>query len=520
MKYQKLVPIVGLLIVLTSPMLAVAQIEPAQEDETEARLKKMEETLKAQNEKIEQLEKQESELEEKQKQTAEQNEELRSEVESTKEELEMISMMGMEDDSGEKRLSIYGFFDVSFYKSFFEYEDSVLKALDAPYGTFVMNNINLFLKSEMTDSLEALIETRLSFGPNGEETNLPVDAYVDGELYPDLIDDTEYERTDTTVSSTISGEEFKHGSIDIVRAYLDWKPRDWFSARAGRYLTPFGIWNVEHASTVLVGIFYPSLMNQRVVPLSQMGLQFYGSTFIGELMKLDYAVTLSNGRGPVDTLMDLDENKAIGARAQATWSGENWNLKIGGYGYFGKYTDASRRAVVNLTAGPTGIEIDDESGSATSAVIQVEEEYNEMIGTADLSLELWGVKLFGEYVFKRVNYIKAPIQIRDNQFIQNGDIVDTRYEPSFTTQSVYGILAWTLPLDKFIAPVTITPYGGYDWVQIQDHFDWYAVRITRFGLNVKPSPHIVLKLEGVVDALHRKLGGTVNILTAQIAVSF
>lgn len=527
-KYQSLSFIVALGVLLFSAN-SMAQVnvpiaeEPAatEADVTAERLNQLEASLTAQQKAIEDMKAKEAELEEKQEASTAANEELTMELESAREEIEMVAMIGTEDDSNEKRLSIYGFFDASFYNAFFEHDNSILQTQDAPKSTFVMSNINLYLKSEMTQSLEALIETRLSFAPLGHESNLPIDEYVydangNRTLYSDLVDSTEYERVDTTIGSPISAETYRYGSIDVVRAYLDWKPRDWINFRVGRYLTPYGIWNEEHASTVLTGVYYPNLMNWNLVPASQMGIQLYGNQFLNDIMNLKYAFTVSNGRGPIDTVMDLDDNKAVGLRAQGIWNSDNWRLSIGGYGYYGKYSNVSRRPELYLNSDFSPREID---GSSIGATVRTEQQYKEWIATADLSLELFGVKVFGEYVFRRVNQVKPKGQLSDYQFVQNGDIGD-RDEPSYISQSVYGILAYTLPLDKAIAPVTITPYVGYDWVVPQDTYDWLKQRTVRYGLNVKPSPFVALKAEGIIDYYHPRVGGRMNTITAQVAVSF
>ena len=447
-------------------------------------------------------------------------EEMALEVESLKDEMEMVSMMSMEESSQKKVFSIYGFFDVSFFKQWFKYNNSPLKTQAAPYGTFLMNNINLYIKSEMTDSLEVLFETRYSFAPLGTETQLPFNAFVNGTYVPGLVDEIEYERVDTTVRSASTDEEYQYGSISIVRVHLDWKPRDWFNLRAGRFLTPYGIWNVEHAPTVLVSVYFPYLMDRKLVPASQMGLMAYGSHFFGEAFKLQYALTFSNGRGPIDTVMDLDENKAIGLRLQGIVRKGDFKLSVGGYGYMGQYSDVVRSGELYLDQ--TG-QLQYINGSFIGGGVTVVEKYDERILTTDLSIELKGVKLFGEYVFKRNDYQMASDQSRDYQFVQNGDVGDLdnpRRAPDYTAHSFYGILAWTLPLDRFIAPVSITPYIGYDWIRPFDYYDWFVLKNVRWGINVKPSPNVVLKVEGNRVIYVDQLGGPLTNLIAQLAVSF
>lgn len=486
-------------------------------NETDDRTQLLKQQLAAQQEQINEMKKIDTSVLEKIELQQQREETLQAELEETREELEMVSMMGMEDSSDERLLTLYGFFDVTFFKQWYKNNNSIAKAQQAPHSTFLMNNINVYVKSEMTDSLEAMLETRLSFAPLGTQTNVPLDVYVGGERDSSIMDNGEYVRTDTRVVSYTSMEEYRYGSISIVRAYFDWKPRDWFSVRAGRYLTPFGIWNEEHAATVLTGIYLPGLIYYNVVPASQMGLSLYGSKFLTDNFNLKYALTISNGRGPLDTVLDLDENKAFGVRLKGKYKKSDFKISFGGYGYFGQYTDVERRVQLHLDSNYEPVKVD---GSILGSEIEKTVQYKEFATTADLSIEYKGVKLFGEYGFRRVNYDIPIEQSFFDQLLENQDVTD-RQEPSYVFYTAYGVLSWTLPLDKFISPVSITPYGGYDWVNSRDHLSgWSIDKSARFGVNIKPSPFFVFKIEGIMGFSLDSVGGNRQNLSVQAAVSF
>jgi hypothetical protein len=82
------------------------------------------------------------------------------------------------------------------------------------------------------------------------------------------------------------------------------------------------------------------------------------------------------------------------------------------------------------------------------------------------------------------------------------------------------MLAWTLPLQKIMSTVRFTPYVGYDWINMNDTLDWYGQNTLRVGLNVRSSPYVALKAEGVFDFLDELLGGQMNSIAGQLAVSF
>jgi hypothetical protein len=329
-------------------------------DPVAERMDALEQKLNDQSKKIADLEKENEKAKKRDKEKQTETKQLKEDLDKTRDELDSF-IMAADTTDNQSKFSVYGFFDTTFYKAWYDKSNSVLKTQNPPKSTFMMNNINLFFKSEMTDSLEALVETGLSFAPLGYETNIPVDAYVDGKLDPELIENSEYERVDTTIPGGIAGKQpIRYGSVSIIRAYLDWKPRDWLNFRVGQYLTPYGIWNEDHASTVLVGVYYPNMMNHSLVPQSQMGLQAFGSIFPADNLHLKYALTFSNGRGPISTVMDLDENKAFGLRLQAIVSGSKWKITAGGYGYYGKYTNLERHAEAYLN---TDLSQDLSSGS-------------------------------------------------------------------------------------------------------------------------------------------------------------
>ena len=497
---------------LLLPVAAWAQ-EPAAPDPAAERMDALEQQLAAQNRRIEELEQEKAAAHERDRARTEEDARIATELAATKAALDVALVAAREPEPD--RLSIYGFFDTTFYKAWYRSDRSVLITQNPPYSTFMMNNVNIYLKSQMTPTISALVEMGLSFAPLGYEKNLPIDAYVDGELNPDLVDASAYDRVDTTVPGGIASQTVRYGSVSIVRAHLDWVPRDWLGFRVGRWLTPYGIWNEEHAPTVLMGVYYPNLMNWDLVPASQMGAQIFGAIFPADMLQLKYAVTLSNGRGPMDTVMDFDENKAVGLRLQAIATFDKWKLTVGGYGYYGKYTDGYRTAEAYLNA---DLSRDMSNGSPIGGRVVFDEKYKEGIVAADLKLDIAGVQLFGEYVYRRVDYLRHPLMFSDYEFVQNGDFTG-RLVPSHLSRSVYGIAAWTLPF-QILDPVKVTPYAGFDWVTPIDSYEWFEQKTIRFGLNVQPSPFVVAKLEGIIDLFDERLGGRMNGLAAQVAVSF
>lgn len=485
-------------------------------EDISARMQALETALATQQSRIDTLEAERRAADERTQAAQDEAQELKEQLAETRDSLDVLITDAMQIETRDM-LSVYGFFDVTFLKSFFKQKNSLLKTQHPPYSTFMMNNINLFFKSELTQSLEVLLETGLSFAPLGHEKHLESYGIIDGKHVPGILGelDKSYERVDTSVPGGIASRSIRYGSISIVRAYLDWKPLDALNFRIGQYLTPYGIWNEDHASTVLLTVFYPHVMNWDLLPETQLGLQMYGSVFPADSLKLDYAVTFSNGRGPIDTVMDLDENKAVGLRAKGTWSHGDWKIALGGYGYYGKYTDLERRAEIYLNADLTP---DETSGSALGSRLYTTKKYKERVLVSDLSIAWKGLHLFGEYAFRQLEFIKHPAENPDYQFVQNGNIAE-RYVPNSIGRTFYAMLSWTLPLEKW-THVGVTPYVGYDGHHNDFMTDWYYQKTMHVGLNVRPSPYVVVKTEGIVDLFSERLGGRMTSIAGQLAVSF
>ncbi|MBN2716978.1 MAG: hypothetical protein JXX14_14090 [Deltaproteobacteria bacterium] len=485
------------------------------------RMGMMERRLNSQEQRISELESEREAAATMAKQHAERTLEIEEELDATRLELDELASQLLSPPP-QKKLEIYGFFDTTFYKAWYGHENSVLKSAHLPYSTFMMSHVNLYFSSQMSDTLSALVETGFSFSPLGFETNVPVDAYSYNEetgemaFIPGLGDTGEYERVDTMVPGGITSTTVRYGSVSIVRAYLDWGPREWLNFRVGQYLTPYGIWNVEHASTVLLGVYYPNLMHWDLVPASQLGVQAFGRIFPSDYLQLSYALTLSNGRGPTSTVMDWDENKGMGARLQLDFTKGKLRIVAGSYGYFGKYSDGERRAEIYLNSDLTRHY---KNGSPLGSSIIFSNKYSEYIITFDLEVALAGFEFFGEAVHRKVDYIVHAPMHPDAQFVQTGTYSESRRAANHFSQSAYGILAYRLPISA-IAPVKITPYVGVDWLAPDDPLKWFDQTTLRGGVNVKPSPFVAIKAEGIVDKFDDVLGGKMTSVSAQLAVSF
>jgi hypothetical protein len=300
--------------------------------------------------------------------------------------------------------------------------------------------------------------------------------------------------------------------VKIERVHLTWQPRDWFGIIAGRFLTPYGIWNVEHGSPVIIAVRPPYSQVAHFLPLAQTGLQAFGRANVTGHLDIGYALTFSNGRGPMDEVHDLDSNKAGGLRLQILYDSPQVKFTLGGYGYLGAYTDTMRRI---------------ESVSPFDGVERTTERYRETVGSIDAMLEVKGLRLQSELVRRLVRYEVRPLQtFADREASING------YPADYVATSAYLLVAYTLPLRRFIGDRPVTPYLMGEYINLNDTLDSNLGINVEIGINFKPVPYVALKLEtysvyfpiwhqDAVDAGTRKdalehFWG----LTAQMAVSF
>ncbi|MBN2801729.1 MAG: hypothetical protein JXR91_01410 [Deltaproteobacteria bacterium] len=504
--------------VTTQPSETTAMVS---EDSTALEMQKLADKLQAQESRLENLESIASAQKE-------ETEKLKDEVETAKQERDDLATLVLESSTGEElnKFSVFGFMDTSFTMVFPQNYttkpdwNSPVFALTPRKSTFYMSNVNLFFKSEMTNSLEVLIETKFTFQPSGNVDSYPVTTYIkNGDRNIEFSTSGEWARRDTTVSNAYTGD-FRLGGVSMVRAQFDWKPRDWFKARVGRYLTPYGIWNEDHGSPVIISTTMPLMISHNFIPESQTGLMLFGTVFPSRKIDLSYAFTVSNGRGPSDEFYDLNRNKALGLRAKVNMHFGDFNIAAGTYGYYGKYADTKNVMKVYL----------DETASAFNPDMDhpvqydetVTKEYKEYFIAADLKMEFKGLELMGEYVRGKIEYLTAtPIDQLKPLLIGSKPTLSA-IEANYVKQATYGILAYELPIKKLKDKIKIKPFVGIDYLSPNDVYDYDSFMLIQMGLNIKPSSFVTLKTNAyyILPTANTPIADKMWLWTTQIAVSF
>jgi hypothetical protein len=347
------------------------------------------------------------------------------------------------------KLDLYGFADVTYVHALQNF------AYGVPYNSFAVGRINVYAASELGDNWRGLVEARLSYLPHG------VTVYGDT---------GEATRIDTSVADyTDLGRPVRWGGVVLERAWLEYTAHPLLSIKAGQWLTPYGVWNVDHGSPVIIGVRRPFIVGESLFPQTQTGVILHGIHHLPQV-KLGYAVTLSNGRGPLDTYQDLDRNKAIGGRLSARCDSPVGTLALGASGYLGRYTDRGEQSTIT----PEGFRTERPRTA----------EYDELSLAADLKWEWEGFLFQSEGILNEVSYEDS---LRPADYAFSGG--PPGFVPDFRRYGVYGLTGYRFEW------IGLMPFAGLEYYRAAPSS--FAPKAAAFwgGLNVRPTPRVVLKAQ-------------------------
>ena len=357
------------------------------------------------------------------------------------------------DSDSQRKLDLYGFADFTYQRLLIP-KSNVWTRTYPSVNSFAVGNFNLYLSSNLGDSWRALAEVRFLYLPNGSTNNDDGGNAI---------------RTDTTVLDYAGFEQpIRWGGIRIERIYVEHEFNGLLKLQVGQFLTPYGIWNVDHGSPTIIGIKKPFVVADQLFPEQQTGLQLYGSGFLDPL-EVGYHLTLSNGRGPVE-YQDFNDDKAFGARLYAKTDAIG-SLTVGASFYRGGYYDRSAKYVI----------VND--GKGVDQKYTTVSKYQEMSIGADVKWEYKSWLAQGEFIMNEANYnqgARPRIQvIRPPQ----GFIADYR------RWGAYGLLGYRLPF------IPLMPYAIVQHVYAPDTPNIPPATAYEVGVNYRPTAAVVVKLE-------------------------
>jgi hypothetical protein len=354
--------------------------------------------------------------------------------------------------AGGPKLNIYGFTDFTFAKRITNHSTDIVTPR---LSTFYVGNFNLYLSAEL-GRWRSLSEVRFTYLPDGT-TTFDTTTGTAGRIstaYPDYAD---WNRSK------------KVGGVIIERVSLEYSADSLLTVRVGQFLTPYGIWNVDHGSPVVIGVTRPYIVGNEWLPSHQTGLELLGSYAI-KATQVGYHLTLSNGRGPIDTYQDLDSNKAIGWRIWVKHYTSIGTMALGTSGYKGRYTDSTTSYAMT-------------NGQFTTQFPETE-RYDELSLAADLKWNWGGYLLQGEAILHDVRYDDRLRPTRPFAPAGSGWLPDQR---------VWGYYALTGYRFKWygIMPFVLNQY------QSQGKGNPLTVWEFSGGLNIRPNEMVVLKVAGL-----------------------
>jgi hypothetical protein len=389
---------------------------------------------------------------------------------------------GLESAGIDTDLHFSGFADFSVVRIVVPNKTAV-RSVFPTHTSYYIGNFNLYLSKNLSKTVRMMGEVRFLYEPNG---NIPL-SNADG--------------TPTTSSADHNdfGRPLHWGGIEIERVYIEWAPHPLITVRAGQFLTPYGIWNVDHGSVTYIPAQRPFVIGNGLFPERQTGFELYGRWDATAYGTLGYHLTLSNGQGPISEYRDLDDNKAVGGRV--FWEQHrHGDLKVGLSGYYGRNTDAQP----TIQVGPNGELLPAE---------RIWLQYDSLAFAADVAYRYKGLTAQVEWISQQRRFVEAGRAMAFNNAVQQDTIPIDAF-----SWGTYALVGYRFPW------FGVMPYFVPQYV---DSFGPNGTRTKAFnvtaGLNIRPIDSLVLKLEyGYAKFLERLLGSDdpVHFIQAQIAWAF
>lgn len=342
-------------------------------------------------------------------------------------------------------------------------------------STFYVGNFNLYVSKNISKSVRMMSEARLTFLPNGS-------APIGGDQ--DRGNTTAYDYTDF-------GRPTRWGGIILQRVHLDWEIHSLLSVRGGLFLTPYGVWNVDHGSPVFIPVRRPWSIGVGWIPERQTGVELFGRAVLSSDHTLGYHLTVSNGVGPISEYQDLDENKAIGGRLYWEYYGVG-RLRLGVSAYYGRDTNSISNII---------------PGAELTSKETIKSQYDALTFAGDLTWNLRGLHIQTEWLSNQ------------RAFTEKGRA---------RVQQITGA----------IIPSDVSSWGGYgligyrfDWLGVMPYFlservvgdvqyNKLKLYTLQVGLNVRPIDSVVLKASYERVEFKQASFQPLNVIMSQIAWAF
>jgi hypothetical protein len=352
-------------------------------------------------------------------------------VEASSDDID-LSALGLEPggSSFDDKLSIYGFADVIWEWQHWTHDNGFV-AQDS--RGFAVGNLNIYLAKQLTAKARTLAEVRFTLAPNGSQK--PDGSFVDT----------------TALDVTNFYRPTQWGGIVIERAYVEYDLGDHLTLRAGHWLTPYGVWNIDHGSPAIIGGGRPYIIGEQFFPDHQTGLDLFGNHYLHGV-KLDYHLTASNGRGGAEAQQDQDTELAFGGRLAAETP---WGIKLGASYYQGRYT-----------------------GLVTTPGVPAQ-TYREAAYGGDAGYDRGPL------------HLQVEVIARDRRYDEGSRAASTAgFAPDSRDFGAYALAGY-----RFNHLWNVMPFTYYERYRPADHSYFSGIDGINVGLNFRPTPALVFKLQ-------------------------
>ncbi|HEY6876478.1 MAG TPA: hypothetical protein VI299_00615 [Polyangiales bacterium] len=328
------------------------------------------------------------------------------------------------------------------------------------HTSFYVGNINLYLSKNLSESFRTMAEVRFSYLPNG--------GYV--------LRQEEFPLTNASSFDYVNRSVAHWGGIIMQRVYLEWTLHRLLAVRGGQFLTPYGIWNVDHGSPTYIPVQRPYTILSNLFPERQTGFEFFGRWDASNQSTIGYHLTLSNGTGPISEYRDLDDNKAFGWRLYWEYHGTPTYLRIGTSGYYGRDTATINNIIPTANSG----------ARATQTYVT---QSDNLALAADLLLKVGGVHFQVEWVGRQRRYTPEGRTVHG----LFGAAATRGVSADVFDWGTYGIFAYHFPW------YNLSPYLTIEYTDtVIDFFladASFAVLVAHAGISVNPTDTVTFKLE-------------------------
>ncbi|MDY6933608.1 MAG: hypothetical protein SVZ03_05205 [Spirochaetota bacterium] len=419
-----------------------------------------------------------------------------------------------------QRFFISGFMSMRYMQTEF---DSLHNSSAAGYSpninenvSFWQSNLNLYFTFKPTRDWFAFSEIRFNYAPTGDYQLMPYDMDGDGNndtysFINSLTGQTEplpliYALPNNTTHVDRYFFMFDYGSIYIERAYIEWERLAYAKLRAGKYITPFGIFSQDHGEPATTSIRLPLVVSTSQpyygMPLTQTGVELYGEYGIPLDILFEYAAYVGNGISTGDAESDsFDKNKSIGGFMNFILHpiADNIYIEFGGSVYYGErslllykvYKTVPGIAPNEATDDPTDIATY-VNFSSDSSLDRYTARQMETSGLAHLKITIRSLPLDGTFVLQAEG-IYQKIEMNNDPrivdpFSKQQLIIEDYYYYAYYIQGEYQFFG------------KITPYFRYEYSDrdVKDPLKliWgKIIYLYVLGLNYKPDPVVSIKAE-------------------------